>query len=262
MASPDLSLCIHPCHKLWRTAMVMACFMLSGCALNLETKGRLLSHNETNGDAQEMVLERQTNHAMRHIKKGRWAKAETKLQEIVADYSDYAPAHNALGDLYLRRGQFYSAAIAFDRAHVLLPDQPEPLNNLGLVHEKAGRLDEATSYYNQARMLAPTNQYVLGNLARIKVQQDEWSEELKTLLKEVVFLDTRPAWRQWASETLAIRSKAFDIAAGVNGSAEEQNESGEASSDSNSQPLNGSKGAVQSLESFEVLPLPEINSLR
>ncbi len=238
--------------------MVIACFMLSGCALNLESKGHSLIREDSNATEQEMYLERQTKHAMRHIKKSNWAKAEIKLKEILADYPDYAPAHNALGDLYLRRGQLYSAAIAFDRARELLPDQPEPLNNLGLVHEQAGRLDEATSYYYQARMLDPTNQYVLGNLARIKVQQDEWNEELGTLLKEVVFLDTRPAWRQWASETLAIRSKAFDIASDVNGSAEEQYESGEASSDSNSQPLNGSERAVQPLESFEELPLPPL----
>lgn len=235
MASPDLPMCFCPRHHLWLPAIVIAFFMLSGCALNLESEGHLLSRDESNATEQEMYLERQTNHAMRHIKKSNWAKAEIKLKEILADYPDYAPAHNALGDLYLRRGQLYAAAISFDRARELIPDQPEPLNNLGLVHERAGRFEQATSYYHQARMLDPINPYILGNLARIKVQQDEWNEELRSLLKEVVFLDTRPAWRQWASETLAIRSKAFDIASDGDISTQEQNVSGGAANDTNSQ---------------------------
>ena len=48
----------------------------------------------------------------------------------------------------------------------LMPNQPEPLNNLGLVFEATGKLDEATDSYTKAVTLEPDNVQALGNLAR------------------------------------------------------------------------------------------------
>lgn len=142
--------------------------------------------------------------AIGFCEKGKCDKAEKALQEaLIADVT-YGPAHNNLGKLYFSQGQYYLAAWEFEYAIKLMPERFEPLCNLGLVYETVGKLDEAVDFYSRAHGLQPKDPEVLGNLARARVRMGEPVAVVQPLLAELVFMDTRPAWVNWAKEQLAL----------------------------------------------------------
>ena len=112
------------------------------------------------------------------------------------------PAHNNLGKVYFRQGKMYLAAWEFQYAMKLMPNQPEPPNNLGLVFEAAGKLDDAAESYGKAVAREPDNIDALGNLARAPRRGDK-DAEVRDLLNELVLKDTRPEWVAWARDRLA-----------------------------------------------------------
>ncbi len=133
------------------------------------------------------------------------AQAEAHLQKaLVADVT-FGPAHNTLGTIYMRQRKFYVAAWEFEYAAKLMPDRYEPLYNLGQVYESADKLDNAIVYYEQALGLSPRNPRILGNVARAQLKSGKAFEEVRPLLQELVFLDARPEWIEWARDELGRR---------------------------------------------------------
>jgi Tfp pilus assembly protein PilF len=131
------------------------------------------------------------------------AKAEEHLQKaLVADVT-YGPAHNTLGMLYLRQRKLYLAAWEFEYANKLMPERFEPLYNLALVYESADKLDRAIEYASMAFSVAPRNPDVLETLIRTRLRNGDPIEELRPLMKEVLFYETRPAWVCWTKEQLS-----------------------------------------------------------
>ena len=131
------------------------------------------------------------------------AGAEAAFRAALAADVMCGPAHNHLGKLYYKQGKLYPAAWEFQYAMKLMPNQPEPPNNLGLVFEAAGKLDEAAESYNRAAALEPDNVPVLGNLARARVRRGDRDPDLRALLGKLVLRETRPDWLAWARDTLA-----------------------------------------------------------
>ena len=138
------------------------------------------------------------------LAKGHWAKAEELLNEILALEPQCGIAHNQLGVLYLRRCDLYRAAIEFDNAISLLPSDPEPQYNLGMTLERAMRYPQAVIHYETAFSLSPTNPAILGSLIRARLIVDEADPEVKFLLEDLLMIETRPDWRAWAEEELAL----------------------------------------------------------
>lgn len=122
----------------------------------------------------------------------------------------YGPAHNNLGQLYYLQEHYYEAAWEFQYAGQLMPHQPIPRNNLGLVFEATGQLEKAEEHYALALDAEPDNPEFLGNLARAKVRQGERSHELRDLLQQIVVKDNRTQWRSWAEEQLRFISGRLD----------------------------------------------------
>ena len=85
--------------------------------------------------------------AIGFIENCRLAEAEALLQDALIVDSNFGPAHNSLGAIYLNQNKLYLAAWEFEQAHKLMPDAVEPYNNLGLVHEKAGKYGQAIEYF-------------------------------------------------------------------------------------------------------------------
>lgn len=81
------------------------------------------------------------------FRKGKVDEAEKALKNALAADVNYAPAHNNLGNVYFARGEYYLAAWEFEYAVRLMPNHPEPLNNLGAVYEQVGRLERAIECY-------------------------------------------------------------------------------------------------------------------
>jgi Flp pilus assembly protein TadD len=115
-------------------------------------------------------------------------------------------AHNNLGLLYFQRGELYQTAWEFDYAAKLMPNQPEPRNNLGMVLEAAGRVEEAIEQYGRSLSIDSDNAEVLGNLTRAHVRRGDKGEEVRELLSDLVLKDRRPEWLRWARRELAMRA--------------------------------------------------------
>lgn len=136
------------------------------------------------------------------LNEGKLERAESLLTEAIRLDITFAPAHNNLGALYLMTDRFYLAAWEFEYAAKLVPGDPRPRNNLGLVMETIGRLDSAIEHYDQAVKFEPDNAEYVGNLARTLSKSDERPEEFHKLLRHLILTDTRGDWRTWAEREL------------------------------------------------------------
>jgi Flp pilus assembly protein TadD len=145
--------------------------------------------------------------AVKLIEQSDYARAETALKAALAADVMHGPAHNNLGKVYFHDKKFYLAAWEFQYAAKLMPNVPEPRNNLGLVFESAGKLDDAVSSYDEARNLEPDNVQILGNLARARVRRGDHDESTRELLRQLVLRETRPDWANWARERLELMNR-------------------------------------------------------
>jgi tetratricopeptide (TPR) repeat protein len=144
--------------------------------------------------------------AIKLLEKDKTDKAEQLLQKaLIADVT-YGPAHNNLGRLYFLQEKHYLAAWEFEYAIKLMPERCEPYNNLGLVYETAGKFNEAIEAYESARKLQPSNPEILGNLARARLRRGDPAADVRPLLADLSYFDTRPCWVAWAREQLALSS--------------------------------------------------------
>ena len=184
----------------WSVALLL--LIVCGCA-ELKTSSR---------DYQTIVVDpsKNTSRAMdlnckgaNLLEHGKVRKAERAFREALIADVDYGPAHNNLGRMYFSVGDYYLAAWEFDNAIRLMPGQAEPLNNLGLVYASIDKQIDAVYFLAQARDLAPDNPEYVGNLARARYVSGDRTTELREMLEEVVFLDTRQDWISWAQELLA-----------------------------------------------------------
>lgn len=141
------------------------------------------------------------------LKEGNAEEAEQLLRDALTEDVMYGPAHNNLGQLYYQQKRYYEAAWEFQYAIRLMPHQPIPRNNLGLVFEATGQLDEAVEQYGIAVAEEPDNPELLGNLARAHIRNGKRGSEVRDLLQQIVMKDTRPEWRQWAEKQLYLLRK-------------------------------------------------------
>jgi hypothetical protein len=132
-------------------------------------------------------------------------KAEKYFSDALAEDTNYAAAHNNLGQVYLKQHRLYLAAWEFEFAANLLIDRIEPRINLGLVYETAQQFDDALRHYEIAFDMAPTNPAVLSNLTRVLVKLDSDRERIGWLLRQITLYDERPEWTCWAMNLLATR---------------------------------------------------------
>jgi tetratricopeptide (TPR) repeat protein len=183
--------------------LVALAMMAPGCAMFPSKQGRDYRTVPASPNRDTDRAKAENEQAIRFCEKGRFDKAEKALQEaLIADVT-FGPAHNNLGKLYFSQGQYYLAAWEFEYAIKLMPHRYEPFCNLGLVYETVGKLDDAISMYSQAYALEEKTPEVIGNLARVRLRKGESTAEVEPLLAELVFLDTRPEWVNWAKEQLA-----------------------------------------------------------
>jgi Tfp pilus assembly protein PilF len=176
-----------------------------GCALSGKRKDRgysTLPETETKNLAEARS---KNGEGLEKFDRGDLGKAEALFRDALAADPNFGPAHNNLGQVFLAQHQLYLAAWEFELAANLMPGRVEPILNQGLVYETADRLDQASSYYSEAFAMEPRNPVAIGNLARLRVKQDDDPDEVNFLLKELVLHDDRPDWIAWAEELLATR---------------------------------------------------------
>lgn len=131
-------------------------------------------------------------------------RATGKFLGAVEADATYGPAHNNLGLIHYEAGNLYQAALAFEQAMDLMPQDPSVYYNLALTLESAGKTFEAIDLYTQAIEMEPDNPQFLGNLVRLRVRMGEDDPILRRQLEELILIESRPDWRRWADRQLAL----------------------------------------------------------
>jgi tetratricopeptide (TPR) repeat protein len=142
---------------------------------------------------------------------GKLSKAETHFQKAIELSPRYAAPRNNLGNLLFARQELYLAAWQFERAAELDVYASEPLVNLGLVYEQARQLQRAEECYRRAIEISPYSPVIVGNLARILVRLDGDPAEIRPLLEQLLLIDTRPDWLDWADRLMATRYQGVEV---------------------------------------------------
>jgi len=176
----------------------MAVLLLVGCSNNGNKYHVVQAKRTANPEAAHA----KSQTALKALEYGDLEVAEELLRDAVAADVGYGPAHNNLGKVYYEQGKLYLAAWEFEYAIKLMPHHPEPRNNLALVLETVRRFDESITHYESALNLEPDNPELIGNLARAKIRRGDPPQEIKQLLMDLVFKDTRPEWIEWAKQEL------------------------------------------------------------
>lgn len=130
------------------------------------------------------------------------AEAQRLFAQAVAADPLYGPAHNNLGIVLLKQGEYYAAAQAFERAIRLLPADPAPRTNLGLVYEAAQQFQNAQEQFEQALVVAPEALEAIQALARVRVRISQLDPKTIALLRTIQLRGTEAAWRHWATTEL------------------------------------------------------------
>jgi len=110
-----------------------------------------------------------------------FSKALEYCLESIQTDSDFAPAYNHLGIIYMETKRFPKAEEAFNQALKKQSDYPEVLNNLGVLMNREDRFSEAVGFFDRAlksdTYVTPENAltnmgysyFRLGNLTKAKV---------------------------------------------------------------------------------------------
>ena len=145
---------------------------------------------------------RANEEGLAHLKANELDRAVESFSRALTADVEFGPAHNNLGKVYYRKKDYYKAAWEFEDAGRLLPDHAEPRNNLGLVLEQAGELDRSVEAYRQAVALDEERIVYRANLVRALIRRGDRTDEVRSLLKQVLKEDLRSEWLIWARHQL------------------------------------------------------------
>lgn len=179
-------------------ALVLGGVAVGGCHSNKKT-------TVTPSDPAKMAADAraQTSRAYELIQAGNFKTARGLLETAIGNDPQYGPAQNDMGVIDYREDRLYDAAWHFENAIKLMPLNPEPANNLGLVYEKAGKLAEAEKQYDAASRINLQNVEFAANRARVRIKQGKTDLLTWKLLDYIRLYDPRPEWVEWARLTLA-----------------------------------------------------------
>ena len=94
-------------------------------------------------------------------------------------------AHHNLGNYLETEGRDREAHAAYQTAHELRPDNPDPLISLGALLEKQGRREEAIAYFREVLRLNPKHQMAMRNIAAVLMNQGRYAEGLASAQKVI-----------------------------------------------------------------------------
>src|SRR6476660_9378967 len=118
---------------------------LLACAAGCHSSGAANKHDiiVANGKRDTERARKEHERAYDLIREHKYDEAEKVCRRALQADIMFGPAHNNLGLVYYYQNKLYAAAWEFQNAIKLMPYQPEPRNNLGLVFEKAGKVNNA-----------------------------------------------------------------------------------------------------------------------
>jgi protein O-mannosyl-transferase len=93
--------------------------------------------------------------ACAHLQASHWKNSESLWSHTLACTSDNTIAHNNLGTALLEMGRVDEAAIHFQKALQVQPQDAEARNNLGNAFFRQGQVDKAVAHYQAALQINP-----------------------------------------------------------------------------------------------------------
>jgi eukaryotic-like serine/threonine-protein kinase len=114
--------------------------------------------------------------AVGQLSDGQYQKTIPVLERVIALEAGHAPAHFALAFCRQQLGQHQRALERYDTAHALLPNDPRPVINRGLVFGLMGQVKQAEAEYSLAINISPKCAEAHWLRAMSRVDQAKWKE--------------------------------------------------------------------------------------
>jgi predicted O-linked N-acetylglucosamine transferase (SPINDLY family) len=121
-----------------------------------------------------------------HMQAKSFEPAIEHYQAYMAQAADDPELHvvwNNLACAFEKRGRLAEADELYRKALAVLPDDPDYLNNVGLVCRMIGRFDDAETYLRRAVEIAPDDHKCIANLSGLLVEYGRL-DEAEEILKE------------------------------------------------------------------------------
>ncbi len=174
---------------------LLALSLLSGCQAS---GGHRQYSTLPQSQHRDPVRAQQLNdEGLKAVEAGELNAAEEKFREALVKDLYSASAHNNLGLVLLQSDRHYEAAWEFDYAAKLVPESPEPRQNLALLYEHLGRIDLAIAEYETALEIDPNNLATMRYLARAYVKAGKNHEKVKTLFARLLEVPHDEQWDVW-----------------------------------------------------------------
>lgn len=139
-------------------ASLIAMIVLSGCVTAPTSP-------ESEGEAEQAVLEASFNEAVQVMEQGNVAEAQSRFEQLAIAYPEKAGPMANLGIIAFQEGDADSATQWFESALAVNPEHVQALNHLGVIARNAGEFDEAERYYRAALAVDPNYAPAILNLA-------------------------------------------------------------------------------------------------
>jgi len=114
-----------------------------------------------------------------------WKNNETVLKRALEFSNENYSAHNVLGTVYGKKGDFPLAMWHLEEAIRIKPSRDKPYNNMGMILEKQGRLDEALEYYEKSLALKPNDFRSVSNIGIMHIRQGNMKKGIDYLERAV-----------------------------------------------------------------------------
>lgn len=133
--------------------------------------------------------------ALNAQKAGKSDKAIELYREVVQIAPKMFQAWNNLGVLYLEKQNYVEAALALKSAADLAPQDPVPMENLGLAYYRAGYADKALGYYIDAIARAPNRAEGYRGAYRASEQLGLKDQAALDRVQKALLVETDQTWR-------------------------------------------------------------------
>lgn len=142
--------------------------------------------------------------------RGDLGRAEEHLRIAIEKKSDYAEAHNNLGNLMSQLGRGEEAIREYEEAaaNVLYPTPEYAYYNMGREYFHRGELEQAEEKYGKAIALNPSFLDAYRGLAMVQGRRGKWAEAVSTLERGVGVAPTyAPGWMDLGNAYLKLQRR-------------------------------------------------------
>jgi Flp pilus assembly protein TadD len=117
------------------------------------------------------------------FRRERYGAAKSLFEQSLQNEPNFAPAHAALGRLYLFQNQDEPATAHLEKALKLSPHNPEVCYQLGVLRDRSGNTGEARSLFDRSLQLRAENPGPLYALAKIDLRENRPAAAIARLEK-------------------------------------------------------------------------------